>query len=89
VINIDISWSNAADDTRVIAAAQNMATRIGAAAKAMGLDNPFLYQNYAALQQNVFGSYGAANLAKLKSVQAKYDPAKVWQNLQPGYFKLG
>lgn len=89
MINIDISWSNVADDTRILAAAQNMATRFAAAAKAKGLDHPYLYQNYAALQQDVFSSYGKDNVARLKSVQAKYDPTKVWQKLQPGYFKLG
>ncbi|OAQ70616.1 FAD binding domain-containing protein [Pochonia chlamydosporia 170] len=89
LINIDISWSNVADDTRILAAAQNMATRFAAAAKAKGLDHPYLYQNYAALQQDVFSSYGKDNVARLKSVQAKYDPTKVWQKLQPGYFKLG
>lgn len=89
MINIDISWSNAADDTRILAAAQNMATRFNAAAKAKGLDHPYLYQNYAALQQDVFTSYGKDNVARLKSIQAKYDPTKVWQKLQPGYFKLG
>ncbi|KAK9436350.1 FAD binding domain-containing protein [Metarhizium brunneum] len=89
LINIDISWSNEADDVRIITAAQNMATRFAAAAKAKGLDHPYLYQNYAALQQDVFSSYGEVNLARLKSIQAKYDPTKAWQKLQPGYFKLG
>ncbi|KFG86691.1 FAD binding domain-containing protein [Metarhizium anisopliae] len=89
LINIDISWSNEADDVRIITATQNMATRFAAAAKAKGLDHPYLYQNYEALQQDVFSSYGEVNLARLKSIQAKYDPTKAWQMLQPGYFKLG
>lgn len=89
MVNIAIQWSDAADDERIIAAAQNIIERSVAAAKEQGLDNPFLYQNYASAQQDVFPSYGAANLAKLKDISAKYDPAKVWQKLQPGYFKLG
>ncbi|GJN85264.1 hypothetical protein PLIIFM63780_008828 [Purpureocillium lilacinum] len=89
VVNIAISWSNAADDARILAAGQNMVDRAVAAAKARGLDHPFLYQNYASQQQNVFPSYGSDNLAKLRSISAKYDPTKVWQKLQPGYFKLG
>jgi len=79
VVNIAISWSNAADDARILAAGQNM----------VDLDHPFLYQNYASQQQNVFPSYGSDNLARLRSISAKYDPTKVWQKLQPGYFKLG
>ncbi|KAF3074195.1 Bifunctional solanapyrone synthase [Trichoderma lentiforme] len=89
LINIDISWSNASDDERVLTAAQNMVDRSIAAARAQGLDHPYLYQNYASYQQDVFASYGADNLAKLKSISAKYDPQQVWQKLQPGYFKLG
>jgi hypothetical protein len=40
------------------------------------------------LEQPVFASYGAANLAKLRATSKKYDPNGVWQKLQPGYFKL-
>ncbi|KAF7559912.1 hypothetical protein G7046_g4250 [Stylonectria norvegica] len=88
LVNIDISWSDPADDTRIIAAAKNIVDRSVAAAKAKGLDNPYLYQNYAALQQGVIPSYGSANFAKLKSISAKYDPKQIWEKLQPGYFKL-
>lgn len=88
VVNIDIGWSNIADDTRVFACAQAIVDRSIAAAKAMGLDHPYLYQNYASQQQNVLASYGATNLAKLKAASQKYDPQQVFQKLQPGYFKL-
>ena len=88
MLNIAISWSNAADDARILAGAQSMVDRSAAAAKARGLDHPFLYQNYAALQQDVFTSYGADNLAKLKQISKKYDPSQVWQKLMKGYFKL-
>lgn len=89
VINIAISWSDEADDERIMAAAQNMVDRSVAAAKEQGLDNPYLYQNYAALQQDVFPGYGKENYAKLKAISTKYDPSRVFQKLQPGYFKLG
>jgi hypothetical protein len=62
--------------------------RANATASAQGLGHPFIYENYAALEQKVFPSYGAANYAKLKAVSKKYDPSGVWQKLQPGYFKL-
>lgn len=89
VINVDISWSNASDDERVLAAAQNIVNRSVAVACAQGLDHPYLYQNYASYQQDVFAGYGADNLARLRSISTKYDPQRVWQKLQPGYFKLG
>lgn len=88
VLNLAVSWSNEADDTRILAAMRNIVNRSDTAANAAGLGNAYLYQNYAAAEQNVFGSYGAKNLAKLKAVSKKYDPTGVWQKLQPGYFKL-
>lgn len=89
VVNVDISWSDPADDERIFAAAQNMLDASVAAAKAKNLDHPYLYQNYASLQQDVFSSYGKDNLARLRAIRAKYDPHEVFQKLQPGYFKLG
>jgi hypothetical protein len=65
-----------------------MITRWTAAAEAANLAQPFLYMNYAALQQSVIESYGAENVAKLQAVSQKYDPDQVFQILQPGYFKL-
>ncbi|KAM0517039.1 hypothetical protein ACHAPE_005151 [Trichoderma viride] len=88
LINVDISWSNASDDEKVLAAAQNIVNRSVAVARAKGLDHPYLYQNYASYQQDVFAGYGADNLAKLRSISTRYDPQRVWQKLQPGYFNL-
>ncbi|RFU81403.1 fad binding domain-containing [Trichoderma arundinaceum] len=89
LVNIDISWSNASDDERILAAAQNIVDRSAVIAQVQGLYHPYIYQNYASYQQNVFRSYGEDNLLKLKYVSTKYDPEQVWQKLQPGYFKLG
>ena len=49
---------------------------------------PFLYQNYAAAEQKVFAGYGQSNWKRLREISLKYDPDRVWQKLQPGYFKL-
>jgi hypothetical protein len=89
VVQIDISWSNIADDERILTAAQNILERSQAAASAAGLLNRYVYQNYASFKQDVFSGYGEENLARLKSVSKKYDPDQVFQKLQPGYFKLG
>ncbi|KFY02771.1 hypothetical protein O988_01920 [Pseudogymnoascus sp. VKM F-3808] len=88
LLNIAISWSNEIDDTRIYASARNIVNRANAAAHAAGLGNAYLYQNYASAEQDVFTSYGAKNLAKLKAISKKYDPTGVWQKLQPGYFKV-
>ncbi|KIN08813.1 hypothetical protein OIDMADRAFT_175526 [Oidiodendron maius Zn] len=88
LVQIDISWSNESDDAAVLAAAENILDRAQAAAVAQGLSNPYIYQNYASFKQDVFAGYGAQNLAKLQATSKKYDPAQVFQTLQPGYFKL-
>ncbi|RDW59488.1 FAD binding-containing protein [Coleophoma cylindrospora] len=89
LVEVDISWSDAADDERIYAVARSIIQQANATAYERGLGNRFLYQNYAAEEQDVFASYGEENLKKLRSVAKRYDPAAVWQRLQPGYFKLG
>lgn len=54
----------------------------------LGTHNDFTYLNYAAPFQDPLESYGAANLALMKSVAAKYDPEVVFQKLVPGGFKV-
>jgi hypothetical protein len=85
---VAISWSNIADDAAVFAAARNFISRSNATAYSMGLGNPYIYQNYAALEQPVFASYGAVNEQKLVNIHQKYDPRGVFTKLQPGYFKI-
>jgi len=88
VINFSWQWSFAADDALIIETVQNLVAQVNNTAYSSGLGHRFLYQNYAALQQDVFASYGAENHARLKSIAAKYDPEGVFTKLQPGYFKL-
>ena len=88
VVDIAISWSSPSDDSRVMAAASSFIDRSTAAAKDMGLDYKFIYQNYAAKSQDVFGGYGEANQQRLIKISEDYDPERVFQELQPGYFKL-
>ena len=88
LIVIVILWSDAADDERIISAAARVISRTNDIARRLGLENRFLYQNYASLGQDVFGSYGEENRRRLLEISRKYDPDQVFQNLQPGYFKL-
>ena len=83
-----VSWSNEADDERIMAAARNLTDRANATAYAQRLGNRFIYQNYAALEQDVFEGYGEEKKEKLRVVSERYDPKGVWQKLQPGYFKV-
>ncbi|TGO18194.1 hypothetical protein BPAE_0391g00060 [Botrytis paeoniae] len=88
VINIAIQWTDITDDIRVIAFAEICVARSTTLAKERNLWHRFLYQNYAALQQDVFPSYGKENHERLVEFSKKYDPDGVFVRLQPGYFKV-
>ncbi|KAK7999602.1 hypothetical protein PG990_012202 [Apiospora arundinis] len=82
------SWTRKEDDARVTAYLSDLLKEIKAEAVARGSFVDYVYMNYASEYQDVIRSYGAANKAKLQGVAQKYDPAQVFQKLQPGYFKL-
>ncbi|EXJ71952.1 uncharacterized protein A1O5_04454 [Cladophialophora psammophila CBS 110553] len=88
LLNMNMMWTNAADDTRILQANKRIIDRTVALAQSMGLYEDYIYMNYASQFQDVIASYGSTNKAKLKSTAAKYDPTGVFQTLQPGYFKL-
>jgi hypothetical protein len=61
---------------------------IEAYAKSTKQNTPFRYLNYAHPSQDPIGSYGAKNVALLKSAAAKYDPKGFFQKKVSGGFKL-
>jgi hypothetical protein len=81
-------WTNAADDARVFDGVNRFISRSVDLATSMGLDNRFIYVNYAQQDQDVYDGYGLESVARLKQVQATYDHLGVFKRLQPGYFKL-
>lgn len=88
IMNMGTMWTDPADDDRVLKFSSEIIKRVKAEAKKKGLNNDYIYQNYASQFQDVFSSYGKENQKKLVAVSKKYDPAQVFQKLQPGYFKL-
>lgn len=88
LISVACSWDKAEDDAVIYQTISRLFTRIKAEATSRGVHSDFVYMNYASQYQDVIGSYGSSNKAKLKDVARKYDPAQVFQRLQPGYFKL-
>jgi len=52
-----------------------------ATAKDMKLHHKYIYQD-------VFASYGLENKDRLMRISKETDPERVFQRLQPGYFKL-
>ncbi|KAK8009093.1 hypothetical protein PG991_011644 [Apiospora marii] len=74
------SWTHQADDARVTAYLSRVLRDIKSEALRRGL--------FSIEYQNVIASYGDANKARLNDIAVRYDPAQVFQKLQPGYFKL-
>jgi hypothetical protein len=88
VINNAIRWNYAADDDTVQGAAAKILSRSITLAKEMDVHHPFIYQNYANYTQDVFAGYAPENRKRLLQIQKIYDPEKIFERLQPGYFRL-
>lgn len=89
IMNMSSRWANVSDDARILAFFSTTIKKVKAEAKSRGVDNDYIYMNYASQFEDPINSYGASNVQKLKVVSAKYDPASVFINLMPGHFKLG
>ena len=85
---LSVTWTRAQDDTLINSATQTLVNKIDQATKAAGLFHRFKYLNYAAMFQDVIGSYGSASKAQLQAVSKKYDPEGYFQAGIPGGFKL-
>lgn len=82
------SWTNAADDALVERTLHALLEDINSAAKELGAFHPYIFANYAYKDQDVMGSYGAANLKKLKKVREEVDPKGIFTKLVPGGYKI-
>ncbi|KAH8882878.1 FAD-binding domain-containing protein [Thozetella sp. PMI_491] len=88
IIHMGATWENIEDDSTIFQWMTTVLRGITAEAKVRGLHSDFIYMNYANQFQDVISSYGAANKDRLKTIASRYDPTRVFQDLQPGYFKL-
>ncbi len=86
---LTIVWDSPADDAVFIALLESVVEQCATAARELRLDNPYVDLTHAYATQDPLGSYGADNLARLRSTAKKYDPEGVFQKLVPGGFKLG
>jgi hypothetical protein len=85
---LNAAWSDAADDAKIRDAARSLINALTSEAKTLGAYDPFVYLNYAGSWQNPLASYGADSVARLRSVQRRYDPKSVFTTLVPGGFKI-
>ena len=83
-----MDWEDAADDDTVRALSIETTNKWKELGKARGSYLPHLFMNDASRDQNPLASYGNQNLQRLKQIAAKYDPGKVFQNLQNSGFLL-
>ncbi|KAI4909887.1 uncharacterized protein J4E92_010503 [Alternaria infectoria] len=88
IIQLACSWNNAADDDTVYQVMSDIMKAIKSDAVKQGVQNDWVYMNYASMFQDVIASYGSDSKSKMKTIASKYDPKEVFQKLQPGYFKL-
>lgn len=88
LLDLTYMWESAADDERILQACKNIVERTVTKSREWGLGEEYLYMNYASQFQDVVPSYGKENHERLFEVARKYDPERVFQKLQPGYFKL-
>ncbi|TGJ81871.1 hypothetical protein E0Z10_g6892 [Xylaria hypoxylon] len=88
IVNLSITWSDAADDEVVDKAARALVAAIRQDADDLDALDPFLYSNYAALWHRPIESYGTASLDRLRKAKRLYDLRQVFTNLVSGGFKI-
>jgi len=87
-MNLNWGWNLASDDDTVYAAIDRFVSRSVELARKRGLDNKFIYMNYASREQDVFGGYGEKSERRLRGVRRMYDEENVFGELWRGYFRL-
>ncbi|TGJ87291.1 hypothetical protein E0Z10_g1486 [Xylaria hypoxylon] len=88
VVDLNAKWNDAAFDGAVDAAVRALIAAVRRDVGSLGQLDPFLYINYAAPWQNPIKSYGPDNVARLQRVRWKYDPNRVFTDMNPGGFKI-
>ena len=85
------TWKNKDDDALIIDTNKEFFDRATKIAEDAGKLVPYIYQNYAWEDQDVFAGYGKENQARLQKIQRKIDPDGVFAGgagLSRGYFKV-
>jgi hypothetical protein len=72
----------------VMKAAQDFLKKAVEMAKELGVDSRYIYMPYSSPYQKVIEGYGLEKVKRLNMVSRKYDPKRVFEKLQLGYFKL-
>ncbi|KAM0418877.1 hypothetical protein ACHAPT_012142 [Fusarium lateritium] len=88
IVQLTTTWEDAQLDTLVEDSSRQLIDKIEKMAEKRGLNNGFVYMNYAGNTQQVQRRYGKDNQHKLKRIARKWDPQGKLTRLWRGYFKL-
>lgn len=89
-LNLYLRWSSASDDSLITQFGQQALLKLQSRAEERNLTYPFVYLNDAGAGQDPFALYGGGrSLPRMRAVRQTYDPSGVFQDLQPGGFKIG
>ncbi|KAI6834743.1 hypothetical protein KC340_g7176 [Hortaea werneckii] len=83
-----LTWDDAEDDDFVEQQVRDAYNKAEHKAQKLGVQQKFIYLNYAAPWQDPIGGYGEDVVRRLREVSRKYDPTDVFQKQVPGGFKL-
>lgn len=85
---LNYGWWDAEDDATALHLVPALHSRVEALAKREDVWLKFIFMNDAFHHQQVIASYGPDNVARLRVVQQKYDPRRIFQKLVPGGQKI-
>lgn len=88
VVNINLHWSDVGDTEKMRSFMRRLRHRIRHVAASMDMLHPYLFQNHAFEEDDIFAGYGQENRDRLLRVRDAVDPDGVFARLQPGYHKL-
>jgi hypothetical protein len=83
-----VDWDDANDESAARGVGIATTNKWKELSTARNLQLPFLYMNDASRDQSPLDTYPAANINRMKSIAAKYDPLRVFQTLQNDGFLL-
>ncbi|KAI7191001.1 hypothetical protein KC316_g2552 [Hortaea werneckii] len=83
-----LTWDDAEDDKFVEQQVRDAYNQAEHKARELGVQQKFIYLNYAAPWQDPIGGYGEDVVRRLRETSRKYDPTGVFQKQIPGGFKL-
>lgn len=88
IVQLSARWTDPLLDETVETEAEIVVGKIEEMARQGGVLRGFKYMNYAGKTQDVYASYGAASVERLREVADEYDPEHLLPELWKGYFQV-